>query len=65
MECVLRRSLQNDHVTLPGLHPANRKKMTDTPTAARLLTAFAAVSLTILRTNAGEDMLRRLTPLSA
>jgi transposase len=65
MEFVLRRSLQNDHVELPGLHPENRQKMTDTPTAERLLKAFSDVSLTILRTHAGEDMLRRLTPLSA
>lgn len=65
MEFVLRRSLQNDHVKLPGLHPENRQKMTDTPTAERLLKAFSDVSLTILRTNAGEGILRRLTPLSA
>jgi transposase len=65
MECVLRRSLQHDHVKLPGLHPENRTKMTDTPTAERLLKAFADVSLIILRTEAGEDILRRLTPLSA
>jgi transposase len=65
MEFVLRRSLQKDHVKLPGLHPENRQKMTDTPTAERLLKAFSNVSLTILRTHAGEDILRRLTPLSA
>jgi len=65
MEFVLRRSLQNDHAKLPGLHPENRQKLTDTPTAERLLKAFSDVSLTILRTHAGEDILRRLTPLSA
>ena len=65
MEFVLRQSLHNDQAKLPGLHLENRKKMTNTPTAERLLTAFSDVSLTILRTDAGEDLLRRLTPLSA
>ena len=64
MEFVLRRSLQNDRATLPGLHPENRQKRTDTPTAERLLKAFSAVSLTILKTAAGENILCRLTPLS-
>ena len=64
MEFVLRRSLQNDHAKLPSLHPENKTKMTDTPTAERLLKAFANVSLTIIQNAAGEDILRRLTPLS-
>jgi len=64
MEFVLRRSLQNDHAKLPGLHPENKTKMTDTPTAERILKAFAGVSLTIIQNAAGEDILRRLTPLS-
>ena len=64
MEFVLRRSLQNDQVKLPGLHPENRQKRTDTPTAERLLKAFADVSLTMLKTIAGEDLLCQLTPLS-
>ena len=65
LEFVLRRSLGNDQAKLPGLHPENRTKMTDTPTAERLLKAFSAVSLTIIKTAAGEDILQRLTPLSA
>jgi hypothetical protein len=65
LEFVLRRSLANDQATLPGLHPENRTKMTDTPTAERLLKAFSPVSLTIIKTAAGEDILQRLTPLSA
>jgi len=64
MEFVLRHSLQNDQAQLPGLHPENRTKMTDTPTAERLLKAFSDVSLTIIKTATGEDILRRLTPLS-
>jgi transposase len=65
MEFVLRRSLQNDQVQLPGLHPENKKKMTDKPAAERILKAFAEVSLTILKHATGEDIVRRLTPLSA
>ncbi len=64
MACALRRSLQNDHAQLPGLHPENKTKMTDTPTAERILQAFADMSLTIITQAAGEDILRRLTPLS-
>jgi transposase len=64
MEFVLRRSLHNDQATLPGLHPENKQKMTDKPTAERLLKAFREVSLTIIKNTAGEEILRRLTPLS-
>jgi hypothetical protein len=47
------------------LHPENKQKMTATPTAERLLQAFSDVSLIIIKTATGEDILRRLTPLSA
>ena len=63
-EFVLRRSLEHEQVRLPGLHPENKHKMTDTPTAERILKAFADISLTIIKNAAGEDILRRLTPLS-
>src|SRR5712691_9220383 len=65
MEFVLRRSLQNDQARLPSLHPENKQKRTDTPTAERILKAFADISLTIIKNAAGEDILRRLTPLSS
>jgi len=63
-EFVLRRSLEQDQVRLPGLHLENKHKMTDKPTAERILKAFADISLTIIKNAAGEDILRRLTPLS-
>jgi transposase len=63
-EFVLRRSLEQDQVGLPGLHPENKRKRTDKPTAERILRAFSGLSLTIVKNTAGEDMLRRLTPLS-
>jgi transposase len=64
MEVVRRRSLQTDQTTLPGLHPENKTRITDKPTAERILKAFADVSLTIIKNAAGEAILRRLTPLS-
>ena len=63
-EFVLRRSLEQEQATLPGLHPENKRKMTATPTAERLLQAFTGVSLTIIQSAAGEEVLRRITPLS-
>jgi transposase len=63
-EFVLRRSLETAQVRLPGLHPESKRKMTDKPTAERILQAFADISLTIIKNAAGEDILRRLTPLS-
>jgi transposase len=63
-EFVLRRSLETAQASLPGLHPENKQKRTDKPTAERILKAFADISLTIIKNTAGEDILRRLTPLS-
>jgi transposase len=64
MEFVLRRSLQKDQAKLPGLHPENKQKRTDKPTVERILKAFSNVSLTIVKNAAGEEIMRRLTPLS-
>jgi len=63
-EFVLRRALAQAQDTLPGLHPENKRKTTGTPTAERLLHAFAGVSLTIIQSATGEEILRRMTPLS-
>ena len=64
-EFVLRRSLATEQASLPGLHPENKHKRTDKPTAERILKAYTGVSLTIIKHATGEDILRRLTPLSA
>jgi transposase len=63
-EFVLRRSLEAEQARLPGLHPENKHKKTDKPTAERLLKALAGISLTIIKNAAGEEILRWLTPLS-
>jgi transposase len=65
MEFILRRSLQKDQVKLPGLHPENRNKGTDKPTAERVLKAFSKVTLTIIKDTAGREAGRWLTPLSS
>ena len=65
MEFTLRRSLQKDQVKLPGLHPENRTKGTDKPTAERVLKAFSPVTLTIIKDTAGREVCRWLTPLSS
>jgi uncharacterized protein (DUF2342 family) len=46
------------------LHPENKQKRADKPTAERILQAFTGVSLTIIKHATGEEILRRLTPLS-
>jgi len=63
-EFVLRRSLEIAQARLPSLHPENKQKLTDKPTAERILKAFSDISLTIIKHAVGEDILRRLTPLS-
>jgi transposase len=65
MEFILRRSLQQDQATLPGLHPENRHKCTDKPTAERVLKAFSKVTLTIIKDTAGREVGRWLAPLSS
>ena len=66
-EFVLRRSLENEQASLPGLHPENKQKMTDKPTAERILKAFSDVSLTIIKichwrgNSASADTLVRVT----
>jgi transposase len=64
MECVLRRSLAHDQANLPGLHQENKHKRTDKLTAERILQACADIALPIIKHATGEEILRRLTPLS-
>ena len=63
-EFVRRRSLGQDEASRLGLHPENKRKRTGTPTVERLRHALVGVSLTIIPSAAGEEILRRLTPLS-
>ena len=65
MEFVVRRSLEQTGTQLPDLHPENRQKTTDKPTAERILKAFSGISLSIIKTPVGNEIGRWLTPLSA
>ena len=65
IEFVVRRSLQADQTKLSGLHPENRKKTTDKPTAERILKGFSNLSLTIIKNAGGDEIIRSLTPLSS
>ena len=49
MEFGRRRALQTDQTKRPGLPPENKTRITDKPTAERLLQAFADVSLPIIK----------------
>lgn len=65
VEFVVRRSLQADNAKLPGLHPENRTKETEKPTAERILKAFSGMTLTIIQDASGQELLRHLPALSA
>ena len=65
MEFVIRRSLEQDDEELVGLYPENPGKPTSKPTAERILKTFSKISLTIIIDTAGNELMRRLTPLSS
>ena len=62
-EFVLRRSLAQEQVTLPGLHPENKRKRTGHQRRSDSASVWG-VSLTIIQ-SCREGNLRRITPLSA
>lgn len=63
VEFVVRRSLEKDKTGLPCLHPENKIKKTNKPTAERLLTAFAGIYLTMVK-RPGGSIIKKLTALS-
>jgi transposase len=64
LEFVVRRSLAEQHETLPGLYDGNPQRRTTRPSAELLLSAFDHISLTTLR-QAGRIVYQQLTPLNA
>jgi transposase len=64
MEFVVHRALRKDQTKLAGLHPENRKKETDQPTAERILKAFSGITLTIFQDSTGQPLFLWLTPLT-
>lgn len=63
VEFVIRRSLQKEGTGLKGLHPENKKKKTDKPTAERVLKAFSGITLVITE-NEGNKPVKYLSSLS-
>ncbi|MCP4651973.1 MAG: IS1634 family transposase [Candidatus Omnitrophica bacterium] len=63
LEFVVRRSLEKDKAGLPDLHPENKIKKTNKPTAERILKAFSGIYLNIIKTPGGNDIIK-LTALS-
>ena len=64
IEFVVHRSLKEEKSALSGMHPENRKKTTDKPSAERILKAFSKINLTIICDKAGSVVARSLKPLS-
>ncbi len=62
IEYVVRCSLQKNKTKLKGLHLENPKKLTDTPTSEKILSAFSDICLTFIKLPGVS--IRILTPLS-
>ncbi len=62
IEYVVRRSLQKDKTKLKGMHLENPKKLTDTPTGEKILSAFSDICLTFIKLPGA--VIRVLTPLT-
>jgi transposase len=64
IEFVVRRSLKEEKTGLAGMHPENRKKINDKPSAEKILKAFSKINLTVILDQAGNVVVRSLKPLS-
>ncbi|MCI5148124.1 MAG: hypothetical protein D3916_01725 [Candidatus Electrothrix sp. MAN1_4] len=64
IEFVVRRSLKEEKTGLADMHPENHKKVTDKPSAERILKAFSKINLTIICDQVGSVVVRSLQPLS-
>jgi transposase len=62
MECVVRRSLKQQHTPLVGLSKDNPRRAPATPTAERLLQAFVPIPLT--QVQLPEQGISHVTPLT-
>jgi transposase len=64
IESQVRHGLAQAGATLSGLYEGQPQRVTDQPTARRLLKAFTRAQLTLTHITAGDDQLWHLTPLS-
>jgi transposase len=65
IEIKVRQGLAETKETLAGLYEGQASRVTDRPTATRLLKAFARAELTLTRVELGGPILWHITPLSA
>jgi transposase len=62
-EVLVRRGQEQGGERLPGLYPGQAKRVTDRPTAKRVLEAIARARITLTREESGGDVRWHLTPL--
>ncbi|MCI5119780.1 MAG: hypothetical protein D3908_01035 [Candidatus Electrothrix sp. AUS4] len=56
--------MKEEKTGLSGMHPENRRKINERPSAERILKAFSRISLTIITDQAGNVIVRSLKTLS-
>lgn len=64
VESQVRRGLAEAQATLSGLYEGQPKRLTERPTATRLLKAFARAQITLTSIQWGDTQLWHLTPLT-
>jgi transposase len=62
-EVLVRRGQEHSDEELPGLYPGQAKRVTDRPTAKRVLEAIARARITLTRVQSGGEVRWHLTPL--
>ena len=65
IEIKVRQGLAETKETLGGLYEGQASRVTDSPTATRLLKAFARAEITLTRVELDGQLLWHITPLSA
>jgi transposase len=62
-EVLVRRGQERSEEKLPGLYPGQAKRVTESPTAKRVLEAIARAGITLTRAESGGEVHWYLTPL--
>jgi transposase len=62
-EVLVRRGQEQSGETLPGLYPGQAKRVTESPTAKRVLEAIARARITLTQVESGGEVRWHLTPL--
>jgi transposase len=62
-EVLVRRGQERSGEKLPGLYPGQAKRVTESPTAKRVLEAIARARITLTQVESGDEVRWHLTPL--